>query len=81
MLVVAGIDAARKIEAARAAIDAIARVDERFRQAIVQPVDVADVELDSCFQTAGNCEFPKRIARQKREIRSKNADRPQISPS
>src|SRR5258708_1074127 len=32
-----------KVEAARAAIDLIARVDERFGQATLQPVDVTDI--------------------------------------
>lgn len=32
-----------KVEGARAAIDAIGRVDERFRRAVIQPMDVADV--------------------------------------
>ncbi len=32
-----------KVEAARAAIDAIAVVNERFRRAILEPVDVSDV--------------------------------------
>lgn len=43
MLIVVGSTRPAKVEAAREAIDAIARLDERFRQATVQPVDVTDV--------------------------------------
>jgi inosine/xanthosine triphosphatase len=43
MLIVVGSTRLAKVEAARAAINTIARVDERFRQSIVQPVDVTDV--------------------------------------
>jgi inosine/xanthosine triphosphatase len=43
MLIVVGSTRPAKVEAARAAIEAIARVDERFRQATIQPVDVTDV--------------------------------------
>jgi inosine/xanthosine triphosphatase len=43
MLIVVGSTRPAKVEAARAAIDAIARLDDRFRQATLQPVDVTDV--------------------------------------
>jgi non-canonical (house-cleaning) NTP pyrophosphatase len=43
MLMVVGSTRPAKVGAARDAIDAIARVDERFRQAVVQPIDVTDV--------------------------------------
>jgi non-canonical (house-cleaning) NTP pyrophosphatase len=43
VLIVVGSTRPAKVGAAREAIDAIARVDERFRQATVQPIDVTDV--------------------------------------
>jgi inosine/xanthosine triphosphatase len=43
MLIVVGSTRPAKVEAARAAIDAIALVNERFRQSTIQPVDVTDV--------------------------------------
>jgi inosine/xanthosine triphosphatase len=43
MLIAVGSIRPAKVEAARAAIDAIALVDERFRRASIQPVDVGDV--------------------------------------
>jgi inosine/xanthosine triphosphatase len=43
MLIVVGSTRPAKVEAARAAIDAIALVDERFRQSTIQPVDVTDI--------------------------------------
>jgi inosine/xanthosine triphosphatase len=43
MIILVGSTRPAKVEAARAAIGAIARVDERFRQATIQPVDVTDV--------------------------------------
>ena len=43
MLIVVGSTRPAKVEAARAAIDAVARVDERFRLATVEPVDLSDI--------------------------------------
>ena len=43
MLIVVGSTRPAKVQAARAAVDAIALIDERFRQSTIQPVDVTDV--------------------------------------
>jgi non-canonical (house-cleaning) NTP pyrophosphatase len=43
MLIIVGSTRSAKVEAARAAIDLIARVDERFGHATLQTVDVTDV--------------------------------------
>src|SRR5260221_5675217 len=43
MLIIVGSTRLAKVEAARAAIDLIARVDERFSRATLQPVDVTDI--------------------------------------
>ncbi len=43
MLIIVGSTRSAKVEAARAAIDLIARVDERFAHATLQTVDVTDV--------------------------------------
>lgn len=40
MLILVGSTRPAKVEAARAAIDAVAHVDDRFRQITIQPVDV-----------------------------------------
>jgi inosine/xanthosine triphosphatase len=43
MLIIVGSTRPAKVEAARAAIDLIARVDGRFGEASLQPVDVTDI--------------------------------------
>jgi inosine/xanthosine triphosphatase len=43
MLIVVGSTRPAKVEAARAAVDAIALVDERFRRTIIQAVDVTEI--------------------------------------
>ncbi len=43
MRIVVGSTRPAKVEAARAAINSIARLDERFRQATVLPVDLTDI--------------------------------------
>jgi non-canonical (house-cleaning) NTP pyrophosphatase len=43
MIIIVGSTRPAKVHAARAAIDAIALVDKRFRQSTIQPVDVTDV--------------------------------------